>query len=118
MDVSWLMVVKVAVLARTPGGLYTEANGVQYSNSLAQRAVVEGRYVSTMGNPAFGGYSFISISGGRDGSMQTNEVQVKGSSSAVVKIGVSRHINAGEVFQFVDDTPSGSGYLTNCDVIY
>ena len=93
-------------------------NGVQYSNSLAQRAVVEGRYVSTMGNPAFGGYSFISISGGRDGSMQTNEVQVKGSSSAVVKIGVSRHINAGEVFQFVDDTPSGSGYLTNCDVIY
>ena len=93
-------------------------NGVMYSNSLSQRAIIIGRYVSTMSSPAIGGYCFVSVSGGRDGNNKTNNYQVKGASGFVAMMPVFQPVNAGEVFQFVDNTAAGSGYITNCDLIY
>jgi hypothetical protein len=93
-------------------------NGVMYSNSLSQRAIIIGRYVSTMSSPGTGGYYFVSVSGGRDGNNKTNNYQVKGASGFVAMMPVFQPVNAGEVFQFVDNTAAGSGYITNCDLIY
>jgi hypothetical protein len=93
-------------------------NNTLYTNTSGVRAIIEGRYYSTLSAAGVGGYYFISISNGRDGSLVTNTIQVKAASGNIFMIPVNRHINAGEVFEFTDNTPGGTGYLTNCDVIY
>jgi hypothetical protein len=89
-----------------------------YTNTSGSRGLVTGTYYGQTSVATITGYWWMSVSGGVYGNGYSNLTEVTGTSGSKFYVPINQPINSGEVFEIIPVTAGGTGYVTNCYMIY